>query len=267
MSEQDFVTCPTCTQRQRKPRPWRKLPRKGEPRPFTLVMAYYENAGMLARQYQELSSYPEELRRQLELIVVDDGSPTSPAVGAPCGVAQRIFRVGVDVRWNQDACRNIGMHHAQSAWRLMTDIDHLVLEDTIGHLIWGELDKLKAYRFKRLTLPDSSIYRPHPNTWAMTGKVFDRAGGYDERFAGWYGTDGDFVSRVAKVAAEIQQLESFIVRVPRDVIPDASTRTYERKTEEDRVQIARIKQERSQLKDWKPKRLSFPYDLVYNDGG
>lgn len=246
------------------PIPWRKLPRKDvEPRPFTLIMAYYENAGMLARQYEQLAAYPEELREHLSLIVIDDGSPRAPAVGRSCGVRQQIYRMAVDVRWNQDACRNLGMAKARTAWRLMTDIDHLIPEATVGHLIWGKADKRKAYRFGRLTLPDESIYRPHPNTWFLTGRLFDDAGGYDERFAGWYGTDGDFVSRLQKIAKAIEQRDEFIVRVPRDVIPDASTTTYARKTDEDRIEIARIKAERAKLKDWTPKRLSFPFELVY----
>lgn len=263
MSEKDFVTCPNCTRRQRLPIPWRKLPRDHDPRPVTIILAYYENAGMLARQYEQIAAYPEELREHLRLIVVDDGSPNAPAVGGPCGVHQRIYRMRVDVRWNQDACRNLAMSKATTAWRLMTDIDHLIPETTVGHLIWGKADKRKAYRFGRLTLPGETIYRPHPNTWFLTGRLFDEADGYDERFAGWYGTDGDFVGRLQRVAKAIEQRDEFIIRVPREVIPDASTTSYARKTEADRTEIARIKAERNKTKQWRTKRLSFPFDLVY----
>jgi hypothetical protein len=108
----------------------------------------------------------------------------------------------------------------------------------------------------------TSPYKPHPNSWLMTAKTYERIGGYDERFAGFYGTDSDFRDRAAR-KADIVMLDQVLIRVPRDVIPDASTRTYLRKQPEDSLNLPRIKATRELDPDWKPLRLSFKYMQIY----
>lgn len=241
------------------PQDWLKL--KGgreEPRPFTVVLSYYENQGMLDRQLETFAAYDADLRTMISVVVVDDGSPRRPAVIRPCGLYVQLWRMSRDVRWNQDACRNLGAKVAPAHWLLLTDIDHLVPENTAGTLVWGKADKRCAYRFTRLTLPGEVPYKAHPNTWFMRRELFDLVGGYDERFAGWYGTDGDFAGRVNAAALSIDQRPEPVVRVPREVIPDASTTTYARKTDADREAIARIKQERGLIPDWRPLRYLTP---------
>jgi hypothetical protein len=81
--------------------------------PTTLVMAYYENPGMLAKQFASIRELPANLRDLIGVVIVDDGSPTKPAQPEDlAGVPLQIYRIGVDVRWNQDAARNIGVAHA-----------------------------------------------------------------------------------------------------------------------------------------------------------
>jgi hypothetical protein len=41
-----------------------------------------------------------------------------------------LYRMGVDVPWNMDACRNLAASQAKTDWLLLTDIDHLVPEKT-----------------------------------------------------------------------------------------------------------------------------------------
>jgi hypothetical protein len=88
-------------------------------------------------------------------------------------------------------------------------------------------------------------------------------GGYDERFAGHYGTDADFRDRVS-LKANIVTLPQKIIRVPRETIPDASTTTYVRKGDPiDAGAIPRIKAARAAIARWRPKTLSFPYRKIY----
>jgi hypothetical protein len=132
-------------------------------RQVTIVLAYYLNAGMLQRQYEELRALPEPLREQLALIVVDDGSPRDPATPAEIGMPMKIFRMRKDVRWNQDACRNIGVHHAETRWLLLTDMDHIPPIETLQTLVYGSFDQAAVYRFSRVSAPDLAPYKPHPN--------------------------------------------------------------------------------------------------------
>lgn len=233
-----------------------------------LCLPYYRNPGMLERQCDDLAGLPEDLGREIELVVVDDGSPDDSRAStvmiqtAPMPLrAVSLYRITVDVRWNQDAARNLAVSQASSTWVLLTDIDHLVPVATWRRVIEGKLDPAKIYKFSRASLPSLAAYKPHPNSWLMTRELYDRMGGYDERFAGFYGTDGDFRDRCSG-AATVELLPEQLWRVPREVIADASTTTYERKAPEDGPAIQRIKGERKLIPDWRPIRGRFPWVKV-----
>lgn len=228
-------------------------------RDVTLCLAYYENPVMLARQVVTISQMPEQLLEHLQVIVVDDGSPEHPAQLYP-GI--RLFRVAVDVRWNQDACRNIAVHEARTPWVILTDMDHLVTAPLLRTAIFGDLDPSNAYTFRRVSEPHLEPYKPHPNSYLMTKELYDAAGGYDERFAGLYGTDGMFKNRVTVAANAVIEIKDALVRVPRDVTPDASTTRYERKTPEDDAGRARVRKLIMKSGDHRPQRLMFEYHEV-----
>lgn len=243
-----------------------------KPRKLTLCLPYYMNPGMLRVQFERLRALSADLRATLAVIVVDDGSPDGEALGEEIGCPLAIFRIGVDVRWNQDAARNIAAHHADTRWLLLTDMDHLVPPETFARILGRKLSKTTVYRFSRETLMSRPLsgsplvttpYKPHPNSWLLTRDLYEKIGGYDERFAGHYGTDAEFRDRAAK-AADIEMLTAALIRVPREVIPDASTTTYQRKgAPEDDGAIKRIKILRELDPDWRPLRLQFPYRQIY----
>lgn len=241
-------------------------------RDLTLILPFYMNQGMLRHQQRHWRALPDDVKAHLHVVVVDDGSPRQPARKAvePTGIASfRLFRVGVDVRWNQHACRNIGVFEALTEWVFLTDIDHVVPVATLRRVMDGELDDRSVYRFSRVdaplltpTLGRHGEDKPHPNTWLMTRAMYDRVGGYDERLSGYYGTDSDFRDRVRSRSRGVLLLPEVIIRYPREVIPDASTTTYERKTHDDRLNVSRIRSDRDRLPNWRPLRLTFPYEHV-----
>ena len=229
---------------------------------ITLIMPYYMNPGMLKHQLRQIEAMSQEVRDHLRVIVVDDASPTGPAVPRPCGVPLEIYRIVKDVRWNQDAARNIGVHYSQTPWLVLTDIDHEVPESTWRALMRQSHDTRVVYRFARVSAPDMLPYKVHPNSYFMTRETYEKTGGYDERLAGYYGTDGDYRSRVNKVA-EVIDMKDPIVRYPREVIPDASTTTYERKSPID-GRLRAVKARRDQIPGgWKPLRMSFEHHRVF----
>ncbi len=229
---------------------------------ITQIMSYYDNPTMLKRQLENIASYDPELKEKLELIIIDDCSPRWPAtIEVDPGVPVRLFRTLVDIRWNQDFCRNLGAMNAKTDWLLLTDIDHLVPEDTMAGLFkMKDLKRQVAYKFDRVSAPDMQPYKPHPNSWLMTRDFYWVVGGYDERFAGYYGTDGDFRDRI-NLHTNIVQLPLPIIRVGREVIPDASTTTLERKTPEDGAAIQRIKEQRGSI-NVAPVVMSFPWEEI-----
>lgn len=231
-------------------------------RDLTLVMPYYRNPGMLTEQQRVWRAYPDTLKAAFHVIVVDDGSPKGQAmpVVEETGIASfRLFRTEVDRRWNWLFCRNLGVDQATTDWVLLTDIDHVLPEQTLRALVTGTLEPKCVYRFARVDAPNLTPYKPHPNTWLMTRTMYDAVGGYDERLSGFYGTDAEFRDRVQATARAVVMRTEAMIHYPREVIPDASTTTYGRKEEQDRINVARIREQRAKIPNWRPLRLTFPW--------
>lgn len=231
---------------------------------ITICLPFYMNAGMLREQCRRFRELPQNLKDRLHLIVVDDGSPKGMAEPQDVGFPFELYRITVDVRWNQDAARNLAVHHATTKWLLLTDIDHIPPQETLQALAGREYDEEKVYRFSRMTLEKDlrmTPYKPHPNSWFMTKAMYDRIGGYDESFAGYYGTDADFRDRLRNVAGEPVMLDEVLIRVPRDTIKDASTTAYGRKEEID-AELGKMIRRRNLTPGWQLKHLSFPWVRV-----
>lgn len=239
-------------------------------RAFTLIIPYYDNPNMFREQQRVWRSLTPDIREALHVVVVDDGSPKSPAVEAvhpetaKSLASFRLFRTKVDVRWNWIFCRNLGAEQAHTEWLLMTDMDHVIPHQTWRRLMRGKLDPIRAYRLERVVMPSREIVKAHPNTWIMTRHMFlHRIGGYDERFSGLYGSDGQFHARVEQWAKTIDMLPEVAELYPDTVIADACTTAYERKTDKDREQRDVIKAIiRGMGTAYEPKRLTFPWERV-----
>ncbi len=236
---------------------------------LTLIMPYYDNPTMLEAQQAQWWKYPPELRSRLHVILVDDCSQRWPALPHVIGKIEelglasfQLYRTLVDVRWNWIFCRNLAVANTSTEWMLMTDIDHMMPRKTLEALLGAKLHRNRAYRFSRVDAPLMTPYKPHPNTWLMTRDLFDAVGGYDERFSGFYGTDGEFRRRVQDTAESIVVLPQVMVRYPREVIADASTTTYGRKEEQDKTNVRRIINERAEIPNWRPLRVTFAYERL-----
>ena len=233
----------------------------------TLCMPYYENPNMLEMQLRKMSELPADIRGAFKLILVDDGSTRTPAQpvverARPGGLKLSLYRMDIDLRWGQDVCRNVAASQADAEWLLMTDIDHIVPEPTWERVLFHPLDKNTAYGFERRSGPNVSPRHSHQNSWLLTRAMFDACGGYDERFAGWYGTDGDFQRRLRQFA-EFRVLREHLVEITPDMVEDANTRHYTRKTREDNEAIARIKAERAKSQHPEPLRGTFPWHRIF----
>lgn len=248
-------------------------------RALTLVLPFYRNLSMLAEQQRVWMDYPAALRAALHVIVVDDGSPKKQSPGQKQLFARglgslRLYRCGVDIRWNWLFARNLGVDQAKTDWVLLTDIDHVLPVETLRRLVEGHLDETAVYRLARVDAPHCWPYaiadcavreskRFHPNTWLLTRAMYDRIGGYDERLSGCYGTDGEFRDRVHAEAKAVVLLPDVLVRYSREVLPDASTTVFTRKgdpTNDD--ELLRRRQERACITGWRPLRLTFPWKAV-----
>lgn len=228
----------------------------GAPKRVTLVLPYYENPVFVLEQQTSWLSWPRDVRLHIRVIIVDDGSPTPIEVPRYSGIALRVFRIGIDLPWNWLAARNIGAHHAEDGWLLLTDMDHLVPPSTIRSVVYGQHDPSVIYAFSRRE-HTGAVIPPHSASFLMTRELFWVVGGYDETLSGHYGTDGDWRRR-CRAVAPFKVLRDALTRF--EYVLDSSTRRYARNLPADADAVQRLIHARGP--DWRPKILSFPYREV-----
>jgi hypothetical protein len=200
---------------------------------MNLIYAYYENGKMLDRQIEEWQSYSEETKAKLSVYIVDDGSQKDPAVGhlKPVGFPIHLYRVKQNLIWNQTGARNLAMHNASDGWCFMMDMDCLLLKEQANKLVNMKLRSGRFYMPKAADYREN-IEKQHPNCIVLERESFWLAGGYDEDFQGWYGSDAPFKRALSTVCKRVDTGEFYIVRVRREMIADASTTEWGRKGSE-----------------------------------
>ena len=237
---------------------------------ITLIMPYYDNGGMLEVQQRIWMKYSNDIINKISFIIVDDGSPVNKASEHIIQdyLDLSIYYVTVDIPWNQDHARNLGSYKADTEWLILTDMDHIIPEETISYLLNNikVFDDKYYYTFDRINYKDNSDYKYHPNSYFISKKLYWEIGGYDEEFAGYYGTDGLFRKRMDIVSRGKIHLDGFkIIRCGREDIPDASTRTLHRKDGRN-LSLGKKIHDRFNYKlknKIPPKTLSFPYIKEY----
>ena len=225
---------------------------------LTLIVPYYRQPLMLARQLREWEQYPPGI----DVLVVDDGSPEAArevlAAASP-ELQQRLklYRITIDVPWNREGARNLGAHKATTDWIVQVDTDHLLPAAAAAHLVEYEPSPDFWYRFPRDRngkadatrmkdlLPREAEFgevKPHIDSYLITRTMYWRINGYDEDFAGCLGGGTEFLKRLEReygpplVLPRDIRLEVFT----RSKIADASVTTLSRDTRKGK-EIARRK--------------------------
>lgn len=255
---------------------------------LSVVLPFYRNSRMLWRQLTIWrDEWPEALKARCEIVIVDDGSP-EPAIDEvsavpDVGIPISVYRVLEDRPWHQHGARNLGAYVASGDWLLLTDMDHVIPADTLLDVL-AQIEtagKKTVFTFARRdaptddpawrsdgwscmahTLNDRGELKPHVNSYALRRKFYWQVGGYDESYCGVYGTDRLFRDRLFKRAQRVD-LALPLIRVGREVIPDASTTTLSRKDGRDpsaKKCIAREKAARGEAD--KIVTLNFPWERV-----
>lgn len=200
-------------------------------RALNLAFPYYENAGILRVHLDTWMQYPAKVRKTMTVTIADDGSPKHPAadvVPADYPIDVRIFRVKVDLPWNQCGARNLAMHNAPDDWVLVTDADHVLEPDDARKVLALKVREGCYYVPDRRRQVDRRPYKPHPNSYYLQRSMFWETGGCDEDFQGTYGSDSTFRRAIAAIGTRIE-IDATLTLYGREVIPDASTTRWGRK--------------------------------------
>jgi hypothetical protein len=172
---------------------------------LSLIVAVLESYEVVRRQLLHLGRV---LTPECELILVDDGSAPSLRTtcdGVPKGYAFRLHCTNDRRPWTQPRARNIGATLAATPKLLFFDIDHILTAELIAlalgytgdKLHWvrqpGVLDEAGKLVTDRETLLAHGLTDEapsvHANSFVIRKAIFERLGGYSERFCGRYGGD------------------------------------------------------------------------------
>lgn len=213
-------------------------------RRFSICMPYHDNPAMWEKQLLNAYGLPRYLKNEIEIVLCDDCSIELPKPPTSWLVSPiQMFRLnGAHVPWSHRVASNVAVHESGSPFVIVTDIDHIVPEDTLQRLSvdpFFEFSRDKVYTFERRNA-DGSRYKPHPDSWLMRREMWERIGGYDERYRGVYGQNMPFIERVRHHAAEIKSCGLDLVRYSREDIHDASERVLMRKSPAARAAMAQL---------------------------
>jgi hypothetical protein len=260
---------------------------------ITMVVPYYRQPKMLAKQLTTWASYSADVRDAFRFIVVDDCSPESaheildlfalnhePAPFAlPC---ISLYRIDKDVPWNRGMARNLGTKEATTPWVLHVDTDHVLPPESAASLVQyltpphGVFGRCAWYRFERFRVGAADDTRkkdradpaakfvkihPHIDSYVCRAEYFWKAGGYNEDFSGVLGGGSPFLKEMERVNGEPIVLPIPLHVYTRHAIHDSSENTLSRDPELFKRRKAEIMKARGTLRGHDPIRL--PWHRVF----
>lgn len=207
---------------------------------LTFVMAVYGQPLMLAKWFETLRTYPEKVSKHIRLVIVDDhGDPPATIPEDVRGIFRgRLYRVDDNIPWNQMGARNLGVQQAETDWVLLLDPD-MVVEPEVARRLVDLASKLGAGNVVKLMLryTDGVYDATSPNVYLIHKDDFERAGGYDEDYAGHKGwSDVQFLHTLKGLRMRFLKPKRFWVRYyRRQDIEDATVHTLDRSVKHNRA--------------------------------
>ncbi len=164
---------------------------------ISIIHPYYDNIQTFKYQHSQWSKFSDYAKKNIEIIVVDDGSPNHPCKAPPQinGVDLKILRIEEDIRWNTAGAANLGITKAKYDWIFHMDIDKgvsarnadLFLRLNFSDPLIKYWPNLSHTTVNSRGVVTKKFHHPHYNSYIMNKETFWKTGGYDEDFGGNYG--------------------------------------------------------------------------------
>jgi hypothetical protein len=120
------------------------------------------------------------------------------------------------------------MKHCDTEWALLADMDRLLPPDAAVAAVEMSKSRGEYYRPNQVWKDGPSLDRPHPNSFIIRVADYWKAGGYDEDFAGFYGTDGNFRKNLKPFVKDIYVTQPYFLCYEK-AVKDSITNTLPRK--------------------------------------
>ncbi|WP_159012874.1 glycosyltransferase family 2 protein [Acidisoma sp. S159] len=171
---------------------------------LSYVTHFYNNLEQARRVASMLSKVPKDVRDDIEVIFIDDGSAEGGSIDFG-ELNVKYIRILDDIPWNQAGARNLGFSLASGRGVFFTDIDHILDEEGLRNVIAAstKLSDKQMYRFGRRLIGVREFIHSHVNTFLVSRKGFESSGGYDLDFTGAYGHEDTFLEFVWKLKGGI----------------------------------------------------------------
>ena len=165
---------------------------------LTIFYNYYNQVDMLKKQVNLWKSYSNTVLNQIKILLIDDCSKVHATdILKELEVSSlpiSVYRVNEDKYCNVGGTRNLACKVAETEWVLITDMDIILIQETLQQILNLQKNKNKVYKFNRIR-PDKTL-KFHPGVCLISKNTYWHIGGCDEDFVGNYGqTDVHFFYR------------------------------------------------------------------------
>lgn len=180
---------------------------------LTLVFPYYNSSNMIPIQVEYWNSYSQSSKDRIKIIVVDDGSTESQKLTKHLDINNvnveiELYEILDHIDWNECGANNLGIAMADTPWVFRCDIDYLIPPHVLDTVLTMNPSEEYVYTFmmkfwdgpNQPTAPENT--KCGPNIFLVKKNIFWKVGGYDEDFAGIYGSDMIFRWKLHQVAKE-----------------------------------------------------------------
>ncbi len=164
---------------------------------ITLIQTYYNDIKHLERCIERWNCFS----RDVEIILIDDGSKTNPAINLlkektiRSNIDFSLYAVNDDIGFNSHGCRNLGAKVAKGDWLLFLDIDYTMQPGDLYYLLEEEL-LCDWYTFNAKPDWDRNVQYHALNQFFIRKDFYAKSGGYDESYVPFHAGDREFLSRL-----------------------------------------------------------------------